>query len=147
MDAFLAKPPEEASNASIASWKRLGVLTDEKMRDLSTKHGADEIEIDDTVEVKRWEEYGKIFYGFVKKGSNNKEHGTIRIIKPGQWFEERQEKMGKKHGYARLVWYDGRYEVEHFKDGIRHGPEHGYKKDGTLKYVKHYHEGEMVHQE
>ena len=42
------------------------------------------------------------------KGSLTK-HGVIRIIEPNDWMEERQEKDGRKHGYARLIWDDGRY--------------------------------------
>ena len=43
------------------------------------------------------------------KDSLTKSHGVIRIIKPNDWMEERQEKDGRKHGYARLIWDDGRY--------------------------------------
>ena len=57
----------------------------------------------------------------------------MRITKPNEWFEERQEKNDKKHGYARLIWYCGRHETEYFKDGVRHGPEDSYKADGTHK--------------
>ena len=122
-------------------WKKLGALTDAKIRQLSTLHGAKPIPIDGTAEFKRWEEHGKIFSGWVKKGTT-RVHGVIRIIKPNNWFEERQELDNAKHGFARLIWHDGRYETEHFKEGIRHGPEHAYNQEGGKKYVQHYHEGE-----
>ena len=66
----------------------------------------------------------------------------MRITKPNEWFEERQEKNDKKHGYARLIWYCGRHETEYFKDGVRHGPEDSYKADGTHKQTQHYWEGQ-----
>ena len=100
----------------------------------------------DDVEVKKWEEHNKIFHGFVKKGTTTV-HGPVRIILPNKWMEERQEKNGLKHGHSRIIWYDGRYDWEHHKDGIRHGPEVSHKRDGTRKYTRQYYEGEMVKEE
>ena len=141
MNDILKAEPEKQTQQAISTWKKLGVLTDAKIRQLSTEHGASSVPIDGTVEVKRWEANGKIYQSWVKKGTT-REHGVVRIIKPNNWFEERQEKDGRKHGYARLIWHDGRYETEYFKDGLRHGPEHAYDQEGNKKYIQHYKEGE-----
>ena len=61
MNYILATEPESCKDATIATWKKLGKLTDAKIRQLSTKYGASPVKIDDTVLVRKWEEYGKIF--------------------------------------------------------------------------------------
>ena len=144
MNAILATEPEKCKDATIATWKKLGKLTDAKIRQLSTKYGASTVKIDDTVIVSKWVVNEKIYQSWVKKDSPTKSHGVIRIIKPNQWVEERQEKDNKKHGYARVIWHDGRYEEEYFKEGVRHGPETAHRKNGELKYTQHYREGKKV---
>ena len=53
----------------MATWERLGPLTDAKIRQLSTAHGAEFIPIDDTVHVKKGEKDGMIYQSWVKKDS------------------------------------------------------------------------------
>ena len=141
MNAVLSKEPAYVmKDRGIATWKKLGHLTDAKIRQLSTKYHAKAVPIDDSVEFKKWEADGKIYQGWVKKGTTTV-HGVVRIIKKNLWFEEVQFLDGKAHGFFRLIWHDGRYEEGWFKGGIRHGPEFAYDK-GKLKYIQHYHHGE-----
>ena len=69
-------------------------------------------------------------------------HGVVRVIKKNQWFEEFQMMNDVRHGFSRLIWHDGRYETVYYKEGIHHGPEHFYNKDGGEKYVQYWYEGE-----
>lgn len=71
MDAILSKAPEQMPDEAISTWKRLGVLTDSKIRNMSTKYGALPVKVDGTVMVKRWEDNGKIYESWVKKDSDN----------------------------------------------------------------------------
>ena len=63
-----------------ATWKKLGHLTDAKIRKLSTLHGAEPIPIDDTVEFKTIESFGSKSTGWFKKGTE-RVHGVVRVIK------------------------------------------------------------------
>ena len=49
-----------------------------------------------------------------------------------------------RHGFSRLIWHDGRYETRYYKEGLLHGPEHFYEKDGFKTSVKNYHEGDIA---
>ena len=52
MNAVLAETPALSKDKTVAMWKKLGHLTDTKIRELSTLHGAKAVQIDDTVEFK-----------------------------------------------------------------------------------------------
>ncbi len=61
MNAILATEPEKCKDATIATWKKLGKLTDLMIRQSSTKYGASPVKIDDSVLVSKWEVNGKIY--------------------------------------------------------------------------------------
>ena len=88
MNAILFTEPEKTTDQTIVRWRMLGEFTDAKIRELSTKYGAEPLPLDNDVEVRRYEANGKIYEGWIKKGTDV-HHGVQRIIKPGHWFEER----------------------------------------------------------
>ena len=54
MNEILSSTPDHTTEATRNRWLSLGPLTDAKIRHLSSLHGAEPVDMDETMEVRTW---------------------------------------------------------------------------------------------
>ena len=80
--------------------------------------------------------------------TEKKTHGFGRAIEQNnEVLIEGQFLNDKMHGYIRLIWQDGYYEIGNYKDGKSNGVFIAYKIDGTKWYQKEYADGVCIKEE
>ena len=124
---LLLSDPKEASEAALATWRRLGPMTIETFEELGIKEN---ISFDATTfKMKKFDDTKRPHIGQMDAHSGLK-HGIVRAIAgPGGLFEG-QFIRGKKYGYGREIFADGgyltaTYQIDKFNGLVTHFDKEG----------------------